>query len=84
LWSASWTFLAKRPPVYIRHVHLIYEEGPWYLSGPLVASFREFDGIIELQCSVEVCEFIVTIVNAGRDDLFQPAEADLLVSSHKG
>jgi hypothetical protein len=48
LWSASWMFLAKCPPVYVRDVHLVYQEGPWYLSGPLVASFWELDSIIEL------------------------------------
>lgn len=73
LWSPSWTFLAEGPPVYIRHVHLIYEEGPWYLGGPLVASLWELDSIVKLQRSVEVGEFIVAIINAGRNNLLQPA-----------
>lgn len=48
LWSTSWMFFAKRPPVYVWDVHLVYQEGPWYLSGPLVASFRELDSVVEL------------------------------------
>jgi hypothetical protein len=77
-------FFAKCPPVYVRDIHLVYQERPWYLSGPFVASLRELYSVVELQSSVEVGEFIVTIINTGRDDLFQPAEVHQLVSIHKG
>jgi hypothetical protein len=48
LWSTSWVFFAKCPPVDVRDIHLVYQEGPWYLSGPFVASFRELDSVVEL------------------------------------
>jgi hypothetical protein len=73
-------FFAKCPPVYIRDIHLIYQERPWYLNGPFVASFRELHSVIELQSSVEVGEFIVSIINTSCDDLFQPAEIHQSVS----
>lgn len=70
--AACRRFLAKSPPVYIWHVHLIDKKGPWYLGGPLVASFRKLDGVVKLQCSIEVGEFVVAIIDAGLNDLLEP------------
>jgi len=66
-----WVF-AKSPPVHIRNVHLINKEGPRDLHASLVTSLWKFDRVVELQCSVQICEFIIAIIDTGRNDLFKP------------
>ena len=65
-------FSAKSPPVNRRNVHVVDDEGPGDPPRASVASFWKLDCIVELKRSVEICEFVIAVLNASLDDLLQP------------